>query len=132
IFSPGEVGSLTGQVSGIHLEYGTKDNLISGNSIASSSTNGRSGWLIREEAMGDAGPNYFTGNVLITKGTLAVTTAEILGGGTVYSNHFSDDHKAYGAAYCGEVNTDSQVGDSVSKRGVFIKANSPLNRALTD
>src|SRR5690606_27772695 len=111
IFSPGEVGRLTGQVAGIHLEYGTKDNLISGNSIASSSTNGRSGWLIREEAMGDAGPNYFTGNVLITKGTLAVTTAEILGAGTVYSNNFSDDNKAYGTAYFGEVNTDSLVVD---------------------
>src|SRR5690606_40621654 len=45
IFSPGEVGSLTGQVSGIHLEYVTKDHLISRNSIASSSTNDRTGWL---------------------------------------------------------------------------------------
>src|SRR5690606_36698786 len=92
---------------------------------------GRSGWLIREEAMGDAGPKYFTGNELITKGTLAVTTAEIHGAGTVYSNNFSDDNKAYGTAYFGEVNTDSLVVDTVNKRGGFIKTNSSLSYALT-
>jgi hypothetical protein len=87
IFSPGEVGTLTGQVSGIHLEYGTKNNLISGNSIASSPTNGKTRSLIREEAMGDSGPNLITGNVLITKGTLAVAATEIAGAGTVFTNN---------------------------------------------
>src|SRR5690606_38708331 len=70
-------------------------------------------------------------NVLITKGTLAVTKAEILGAGTVYSNNCGDDNKAYGTAYFGEVNTDSLVVDTVNKRGGFIKTNSPLNHALT-
>jgi hypothetical protein len=87
IFSPGEVGTLNGQVSGIHLEYGSKNNLIQGNSIASSPTNGRTRSLIREEAMGDAGPNLITGNVLITKGTLAVEVAEIDGAGTIFTNN---------------------------------------------
>lgn len=87
IFSPGEVGSLTGQTAGIHLEYGTKNNLVSGNSLASSPTAGRSGWLIREEATGDAGPNLITGNVLITKGALAIAPSEILGTGTLFTNN---------------------------------------------
>ncbi|MBP5918676.1 hypothetical protein F3K34_43620 [Streptomyces sp. LBUM 1486] len=87
IFSPGEVGSLTGQVSGIHLEYGTKDNNVIGNSIASSPTNGRTRSLIREEASGSAGPNLITGNALITKGTLAVSAVEIAGAGTIFKDN---------------------------------------------
>ncbi|MEV0472319.1 glycosyl hydrolase family 28-related protein [Streptomyces prunicolor] len=87
IFSPGEVGSLTGQVAGIHLEFGTKNNLISGNSLASSPTNGKTRSLIREEAMGDAGPNLITGNVFITKGTLTVAPSEIAGAGTIFTNN---------------------------------------------
>ncbi|WP_240981063.1 right-handed parallel beta-helix repeat-containing protein [Streptomyces sp. N502] len=87
IFSPGEVGSLTGQVSGIHLEFGTRDNLIVGNSIASSTTAGKTRSLIREEATGDAGPNLIVGNTLITKGALAVGTVEIDGAGTVFTHN---------------------------------------------
>jgi hypothetical protein len=90
IFSPGEVGSLTGQVSGIHLEYGTKNNLITGNSLASSPTNGKTRSLIREEASGGAGPNLITANTLITKGTLAVALSEIAGAGTVFTNNLSN------------------------------------------
>lgn len=87
IFSPGEVGSLVGEVSAIHLEYGTVNNLISGNSLASSPTNGRTRSLIREEASGGAGPNLITGNVLITKGTFAVAATEIAGAGTIATNN---------------------------------------------
>jgi hypothetical protein len=83
IFSPGEVGTLSGQVSGIHLEYATKNNLISANSIASSPTNGKTRSLIREEATGSAGPNLITNNVLITKGTLAVAATEFAGAGSI-------------------------------------------------
>ncbi|MEU6058011.1 glycosyl hydrolase family 28-related protein [Streptomyces sp. NPDC047097] len=82
IFSPGEVGT-SGQASGIHLEYGTARNLIQGNSIASSPTNGRTRSLIREEASGDAGQNLITGNVLITKGTLANGLTELAGKGSL-------------------------------------------------
>jgi hypothetical protein len=86
IFSPGEVGT-AGQASGIHLEYGTARNLIQGNTLASSPTDGRSRSLIREEAMGDAGPNQITGNVLVTKGKLAAGLTEIEGAGTVFRNN---------------------------------------------
>ncbi|WP_432136840.1 glycosyl hydrolase family 28-related protein [Streptomyces sp. bgisy154] len=86
IFSPGEVGT-SGAASGIHLEYGTANNLIVGNSIASSPTAGRTRSLIREEATGSAGPNLISGNVLITKGALGTAVAEIDGAGTVYVNN---------------------------------------------
>ncbi|MFF2852696.1 glycosyl hydrolase family 28-related protein [Streptomyces sp. NPDC058001] len=78
IFSPGEVGT-AGQASGIHMEYGATRNLIQGNSIASSATAGKTRSLIREEASGDAGFNLISGNVLTTKGTLAVGLTELAG-----------------------------------------------------
>jgi hypothetical protein len=37
--------------------------------------------------MGNAGPNLITGNVLITKGTLAVAKTEIAGAGTIFTNN---------------------------------------------
>jgi hypothetical protein len=87
LFGMGEVGSLGGQVSGIHLEYGTKNNMITGNVLASSATAGKTRSLIREEAMGGSGPNLITSNVLITKGALAVAASEIAGTGTVFTNN---------------------------------------------
>lgn len=89
IFSPGEVGSLTGLVAGIHLEYATKNNSITGNSLASSPTAARSGWLIREEGSGDAGPNLITNNVLIVKGALAVAATEFGGAGSITTGNLS-------------------------------------------
>jgi hypothetical protein len=83
IFGPGEVGTLGGEASGIHLEYATKNNSVTGNSIASSAVNGKTRSLIREEGSGGAGPNLITNNVLITKGTLAVAVTEFGGTGSI-------------------------------------------------
>ncbi|MGW0920076.1 glycosyl hydrolase family 28-related protein [Streptomyces sp. NPDC002755] len=86
IFSPGEVGT-AGQASGIHLEYAASRNLISGNTIVSSPTNGRTRSLIREEAMGPAGQNQITGNVLTVKGTCATAVTELAAPGTVFTSN---------------------------------------------
>ena len=82
IFSPGEVGT-AGQASGIHLEYAAAHNLIQGNTVVSSPTNGRTRSLIREEAMGPAGNNQITGNNLVTKGTLSVGVLDLNAPGTL-------------------------------------------------
>jgi hypothetical protein len=82
IFSPGEVGT-AGQASGIHLEWAATQNLIQGNSVASSPTNGKTRSLIREESMGGSGNNSVIGNVLITKGTMAVGALDINAPGTL-------------------------------------------------
>lgn len=81
IFSPGEVGT-AGEASGIHTEWAATQNLIQANSIASSPTNGKTRSLIREESMGDSGNNSIVGNVLITKGTLAVAALDLNAPGT--------------------------------------------------
>ena len=86
IFSPGQVGTAN-TASGIHLEYAAARNLIQGNSLVSSPTNGQTRSLIREEAMGPAGNNQISGNVLTTKGTLGTALVELAAAGTVYTNN---------------------------------------------
>jgi parallel beta-helix repeat protein len=118
IFSPGEVGTLTGQASGIHLEYGTKNNTVTGNSIASSTIDGRTRSLIREEAMGDAGPNLITGNTLITKGALAVGLFEIAGAGTVFKDNLT--RRTSSGTY--DVTLYGALGDGVADDAPEIQA----------
>jgi len=86
IFSPGEVGT-AGQASGIHLEYAAARNLITGTSIVSSPTNGKTRSLIREENMGSAGNNQISSNVLTVKGTLGTAVTELAAPGTVFKNN---------------------------------------------
>jgi hypothetical protein len=82
IFGIGAVGT-AGAYTGVHLEFAATGNLISGNSIASHTTNGAAHSLIREESVGDSGNNLITGNMLITKGTLAVAALDINAPGTL-------------------------------------------------
>lgn len=82
IFGIGAVGT-AGAYTGIHLEFAATGNLVSGNSIASHTTNGAAHSLIREESVGDSGSNLIIGNMLITKGTLAVAALDINAPGTL-------------------------------------------------
>lgn len=120
IFSPGEVGTV-GQASGIHLEYAAARNLIQGNTIVSSPTNGRTRSLIREEAAGPAEKNKITGNVLTTKGTLAVSVAEIAAPGTIFQDNLGTANN---------VKADSLTVDAPN-RAAFLKTTSPTEHALT-
>jgi parallel beta-helix repeat protein len=125
IFGPGEVGSLGGQVSGIHLEYASKNNSIIGNSIASSTTAGKTRSLIREEASGGAGPNLITGNTLIVRGALAVAPTEIEGAGTLFYNNLGT---------LNDFKSDSVTVNSTGRAGFFKTTNpvgGPMAHALT-
>lgn len=82
IFGIGATGT-AGAYTGVHLEFAATGNLISGNSIASHTTNGAAHSLIREESVGSSGSNLITGNMLITKGTLAVAALDINAPGTL-------------------------------------------------
>lgn len=82
IFGVGSVGT-AGAYSGVHLEYGATGNVVSGNSIASHTTNGAARSLIREESVGSSGGNLIVGNMLITKGTLSVGALDLNAPGTV-------------------------------------------------
>lgn len=86
IFGVGAIGT-AGTYSGIHLEFATKNNNISGNSLSTADAAGAARSLIREEASGDAGPNLIIGNVLTVRGAPSVGVAEIAGAGTIFKDN---------------------------------------------
>ena len=80
ITSPGDAG--TGTFSGIHLEFNTHFNVVSGNSLETSNTVvGHVRSLIREEGTGGSGDNLIEGNS-VTWGVNGPTVALIESGGT--------------------------------------------------
>jgi hypothetical protein len=82
IFGVGEIGT-AGAYSGIHLEWAATGNLIEANSIASATAVGAARSLIREESIGGSGDNSIIGNILITKGSLAVGALDLNAPGTL-------------------------------------------------
>ena len=87
IFGIGAVGT-AGAYTGVHLEFGATGNLVSGNSISSHTVNGSAHSLIREESIGSSGSNLIVGNMLITKGTLAVAALDLNAPGTIARSNF--------------------------------------------
>jgi hypothetical protein len=80
ITGPGDAGD--GPSSGIHLEFNTHFNIISGNSLETSNTVvGHIRSLIREEGTGGSGDNIIEGNS-VTWGVNGPTVALIESGGT--------------------------------------------------
>ncbi len=87
ITGPGDAG--TQPASGIHLEFNTHFNVISGNSLETSNTvAGRVRSLIREESTGGAGDNLIEGNS-VTWGTYGPTVGliESAGANTIVRNN---------------------------------------------
>ena len=68
-----------GEFSGIHLEFGCVENIVTGNILESSAAGGRTRSLIRERDMGDAGSNIITHNIGRTVGTLGGTALDLNG-----------------------------------------------------
>jgi hypothetical protein len=81
IFSPGHSGT-AGQASGIHLEYGTADNIIADNVITSDAANGISRGAIREASDGAAGGNNISNNTIVTLGTWSYAALDLSGKGS--------------------------------------------------
>jgi hypothetical protein len=80
ITGPGDAGSQP--ASGIHLEFNTHFNVISGNSLETSNTvAGQVRSLIREEGTGGSGDNLIEGNS-VTWGSFGPTVGLIESGGT--------------------------------------------------
>ena len=76
---PGDGGSIA--ASGIHLEFNTHYNIISGNSLETSDGAGETRSLIREESTGGGGDNIIIGNS-VTWGGVAPTVSLIESQGT--------------------------------------------------
>lgn len=88
ITSPGDQGT-SGTYSGIYLEYAARGCVVSGNTLETSTTAGKTHSLIRETADGNAGGNIITGNTLKQNGAGAPSQSmfDLSGSGSiVHSN----------------------------------------------
>jgi len=81
LFSPGIEGT-AGQASGIYLEFGTANNVISHNVIRSAPDAGQSRGAIRESADGGGGNNTITENRITEDGTWAFAALDLSGTGS--------------------------------------------------
>lgn len=78
--SPGDNGSVA--ASGVHLEFNTHYNVVSGNILETAVANGKTRSLIREEGTGGSGDNIITDNALILNGTVTQALLEPAGAAT--------------------------------------------------
>jgi len=81
----GDAGSTP--ASGVHLEFNTHYNVVSGNSLETSTTAGKTHSLIREEGIGGAGDNIITGNTLSQNTAPTITMLESAGTNTILRNN---------------------------------------------
>lgn len=86
ITQPGDAGSVA--ASGIHLEFNTHFNVVTGNALETSDGAGETRSLIREESTGGGGDNIIAENS-VTWGGVAPTVAliESAGTGTIVRNN---------------------------------------------
>lgn len=77
--SIGDQGATANSASGVHLEYGARANVVSGNSFESAGTAGRTRSFIREGSAGGAGYNAITGNTLSLQGAVGTAALELAG-----------------------------------------------------
>ncbi len=92
----GDAGSTP--ISGIHLEFNTHYNTITGNSLETSNTAGKTHSLIREEGIGGAGDNVITGNTLSQNSAPTITMLETGGANTIVRNNIGYATEANGTA----------------------------------
>lgn len=78
--SPGDNGSVA--ASGVHLEFNTHYNVVSGNVLETAIANNKTRSLIREESTGGSGDNIITDNSLILNGTVTQALLEPAGAAT--------------------------------------------------
>ncbi len=76
--SIGDQGS--GTANGIELNFGNVRNLVTGNYMASATTNGKAANLIKETAAGGTGDNMIIGNVLKLNGTITGSVLSLAAG----------------------------------------------------
>jgi hypothetical protein len=93
---PGAQGTVA--ASGIHLEFNTHNNVVSNNSLETSTTAGTCRSLIREESTGGSGDNIIEGNSLFLNSACTVAALESGGTNTIVRNNIGWKTEASGTA----------------------------------
>ncbi len=110
--SPGDNGSVA--ASGVHLEYGTHYNVITGNMFETSNTASKTRSLIREESTGDSGDNVITNNTLVQNGAPSVALLEAAGVATIVRNNIGWTTENSGTATVANGSTSIAVSHGLS------------------
>ncbi|MEU0213612.1 glycosyl hydrolase family 28-related protein [Streptomyces sp. NPDC006265] len=117
IFSPGIAGT-AGQASGIQLEYGTADNIITDNVITSAPAAGVSRGAVREAADGGSGRNNISLNTIVTDGAWSYGALDLSGTG---SQVFGNIGGGAGSTLPGDLAASGHLIANVAGKGVRVK-----------
>jgi hypothetical protein len=111
--SPGDNGTTV--ASGIHLEFGTHYNVVSGNVLETSNVSNKTRSLIREESTGSSGDNIIEGNTLITNAAATVALMETAGAATtIVRNNIGYTTESSGVATVANATTSIAVMHGLS------------------
>jgi hypothetical protein len=88
----------TTPASGVHLEFNTHYNVVSGNSLEVSTIAGKTRSLIREEGTGGSGDNIIEGNTLSPNAGVTVANLESGGTNTILRNNIGFKTENIGTA----------------------------------
>lgn len=111
--SPGDNGSAA--ASGVHLEFNTHNNIVSGNVLETSNTVGKTRSLIREESTGGSGDNIITGNSLVANAAATVALMETAGAATtIVRNNIGYATESSGTATVANGTTTIAVNHTLS------------------
>lgn len=111
--SPGDGGNVP--ASGVHLEFNTHYNVVSGNVLETSNNAGKTRSLIREESTGGGGDNIITSNALVQNAAATVALMEAEGTNTIVRNNIGFATEASGAATVANGTTTIVVNHGLAK-----------------
>ena len=110
--SPGDAGSTP--ASGVHLEFNTHYNVVTGNVLETSNTAGKTRSLIREESTGGGGDNIITGNSMVANAAATVALLESAGANTIVRNNIGWVTESTGTATVANGTTSIAVNHGLS------------------
>lgn len=110
--SPGDAGSTP--ASGVHLEFNTHYNVVSGNVLETSTTAGKTRSLIREESTGGGGDNVITSNTMAANAAATVALLESAGTNTIVRNNIGWATESAGTATVANGTTTIAVNHGLS------------------
>lgn len=109
---PGEAGSTA--ASGVHLEYNTSYNVVTGNSLETSNSSNKTRSLIREESTGGSNNNIITNNALYQNAAPTVALLESAGTSTIVRNNVGWTTESNGTATVANGTTSIAVTHGLS------------------
>lgn len=118
--------------SGVHLEFNTHYNIVSGNSFETSTIVGKTRSMIREEGTGGSGDNIIEGNGMSLNAAVTVANLETGGTNTILRNNIGWTTESNGTAVVANGTTSIAVNHGLSAAPALSKISvTPTNNLGT-